>query len=101
LFGQLLKSLTLKEFSLTGCLLRRNSNKLKSYFGQPLSHAELLGNLFTRDHFKLPIVVAITDDDDPNEDDDGMWCYCHTAKGWSMIGCENPLCTIAMYNFIG
>ena len=60
---------------------------------------ELLGKWFTRDHTKLPIVAAITDgDDDSSEDDDGTWCYCQTAKGGSMIGCENSSCAIKWFH---
>lgn len=58
---------------------------------------ELLGKWFTRDHTKLPTVVATTDDD-PNEDDDGTWCYCQVAKGGSMIECENLSCPIKWFH---
>ena len=40
---------------------------------------KLLRKWLTRDHTKLTNVVATTDDD-PNEDDDGTWCYCKIAR---------------------
>lgn len=58
---------------------------------------ELLGKWFTRDHTKLPTVV-VTTNDDPNEDDDGTWCYCQIAMGGSMIECENPSCPIKWFH---
>lgn len=59
---------------------------------------ELLGKWFTRDFTKLPIVTAVADTENRSEDDDGTWCYCQTAKGGSMIGCENSLCAIKWFH---
>ena len=60
---------------------------------------ELLEKWFTRDNSKLPVISqAALDEDDEDEDDDGTWCYCKEAKGGSMIGCENPSCSIKWFH---
>ena len=60
---------------------------------------ELLGKWFTRNHTKLPNVVATTDDEgNANEDDDGTWCYCQIAQGGSVVECENPSCPIKWFH---
>ena len=37
-------------------------------------------NISYKNFFKLPTIV-ITSYDDPNEGDDGTWCYYQVAKG--------------------
>ena len=46
--------------------------------------SRLLGKYLTvRDHTKL-FLAAADGGDDTSEDDNGMWCYCQTAKDGSM-----------------
>ena len=79
--------------------LLRQGPTVTLLFGQHLKSLTLKGKWFTRDHTKLPTVAAINDgDDDPNEDDNRTWCYCQTAKGGSMIGCENPSYAIKWFH---
>ena len=52
----------------------------------------------TRDNTKLPVISKAAFDEDDGNDDDGTWCYCKEAKGGSMIGCENPSCSIKWFH---
>ena len=60
---------------------------------------ELLAKWYTRHNTTLPRSSATFDlSSEDDNDDDGTWCYCNTAKGGAMIGCENINCAIKWFH---
>ena len=57
---------------------------------------ELVGKWYTHQR-DLPMVGEVQELE-AVEIDDGRWCYCKSAKGGEMVGCERRQCTIKWFH---